>query len=50
MVEVHWLGQEFLDFVAHSIVPLGYKVTTYDGKPLPEGNARYHALFLPELE
>lgn len=47
MVEVHWLGQEFLDFIAESIVPMSYKVTTYEGKELPAGNTRYHALFLP---
>ncbi|WP_309716913.1 FkbM family methyltransferase [Armatimonas sp.] len=48
MVEVHWLGQEFLDFLAKSVLPLGYKATTYEGDPLPTGNVRYHALLLPE--
>ena len=48
MVEVHWLGQEFLDFLAKSILPLGYKATTYEGAPLPTEKVRYHALLLPE--
>ena len=48
MVEVHWLGQSFTDFITKHILPLGYKVTTYDGKALPDEVTRYHALLVPE--
>lgn len=44
MVEVHWLGEAFLDFVRDSLVPVGYRATTYEGEPLPDGIVRYHAL------
>jgi FkbM family methyltransferase len=48
MVEVHWLGETFVEFVEDAILPLGYQVTTYDGSPLPKGRReRYHALFTP---
>ena len=39
MVEVHWLGETFVEFVEDAILPLGYQVTTYDGSPLPKGDA-----------
>ena len=46
MIEVHWLGKRFLDFVEERLVPLGYVATTYDGQPLPEGHVRYHCLLV----
>jgi FkbM family methyltransferase len=48
MVEVHWLGRAFIDFCESRLIPLGYSVLTYEGRPLPAGNERYHALLLPE--
>ncbi len=48
MVEVHWLGQTFVDFVETALKPLGYTATTYDGQPLPADPVRYHALLLPK--
>lgn len=49
MVEVHWLGQAFVDFVEDELVPLGYQATRYDGSPLPTGRSeRYHALIRPK--
>lgn len=47
MVEVHWLGQKFLDFFEGVIKPLGYSATTYTGQSLPTEPIRYHALLLP---
>ena len=47
MVEVHWLGAAFPEFVETALKPLGYSAATFDGDPLPTGNDRYHALLLP---
>lgn len=47
MVEVHWLGQTFLDFFDDVMKPLGYSGTTYDGKSLPTEPIKYHALLVP---
>lgn len=44
MVEVHWIGDPFLQFYESYLRPLGYVATTYDGQPLPEGNVRFHCL------
>ena len=49
MVEVHWLGSTFFEFLKDVLAPLGYTASTYDGRPLPEGNVRYHALLLPTI-
>jgi FkbM family methyltransferase len=48
MVEVHWLGNAFIDFFEEKLRPLGYSGSTYDGKPLPVDRIRYHALLLPQ--
>ncbi len=50
MVEVHWRGDAFPAFVTQHLLPLGYTATTYEGKPLPSGIIRYHALLLPGKE
>jgi FkbM family methyltransferase len=47
MVEVHWLGQRFIDFVRRALLPLRYTATTYQGGPLIVENKRYHALLMP---
>jgi FkbM family methyltransferase len=47
MVEVHWLGQAFLDFFESVMKPLGYSGTTYNGEALPAEPKRYHALLVP---
>jgi FkbM family methyltransferase len=44
MVEVHWLGDPFIEFVQTQLVPLGYVATTYEGATLPSGLLRYHCL------
>jgi FkbM family methyltransferase len=44
MVEVHWLGESFVQYVQSELAPLGYCAVTYAGDPLPGGIARYHAL------
>lgn len=48
LIEVHWKGQDFVDFVNGELKPLGYEATTYSGQPLPTQKAhRYHALLIP---
>ena len=44
LVEVHWLGDRFVQFIEQHLKPLGYTFHTYDGQPIPLGNVRYHAL------
>jgi FkbM family methyltransferase len=48
MVEVHWLGVGFIEYVQSELVPLGYRATTYAGEALPTENVRYHALLRPD--
>ena len=49
MIEVHWLGDDFLNFIEDNILPLGYKATTYSGDPIPKKEVtRYHALLVPD--
>jgi FkbM family methyltransferase len=47
MIEIHWLGQEFIDFFTRSLRPLGYTAMTYQGGSLISISTRYHALLLP---
>lgn len=48
LIEVHWLGEEFVDFVDRELKPLGYEATTYSGNSLPTSKVhRYHALLTP---
>ena len=46
MIEVHWLGTAFTDYVEDQLAPLGYQVTTYTGDGIPQGITRYHALII----
>jgi FkbM family methyltransferase len=48
MVEVHWLGQGFIDFFNRALLPLRYTATTYQGRPLICENVRYHVLLVPD--
>jgi FkbM family methyltransferase len=47
LIEVHWLGKEFTDYIEKEILPLGYTVTQFDGSALPEEIVRYHAFLRP---
>jgi FkbM family methyltransferase len=47
MVEVHYLGQAFIEFFERSLRPLGYGALTYEGQSLPTEAVRYHALIVP---
>jgi FkbM family methyltransferase len=48
MVEVHYLGEAFVDFFERNLLPLGYQASTYEGQALrPEPSVRYHALLVP---
>ena len=46
VVEVHYLGIEFVQFVEREIMPLGYEMTGVGGG-VEDGVARWHALLLP---
>ena len=48
MVEVHWIGDDFKAFFETELAPLGYRLSTYSGRPVPEGITRYHALLEPK--
>ena len=48
LCEVHWLRDRMERCFDEIVRPLGYRITTYDGKPLPTENVRYHALLVPE--
>ena len=48
MVEVHWLGQGFIDFFNRALLALRYTATTYQGGPLLCENVRYHVLLVPD--
>jgi len=48
MVEVHYLGHKFIEFVNRALLPLRYTAMTYEGGPLISENIRYHVLLLPE--
>jgi FkbM family methyltransferase len=47
LVEVHWLGQSFLDYVDEAILPLGYSATTIERHPLPTRPVRCHVILTP---
>ena len=47
MIEVHYLGQTFVDFYERNLRPLGYEASTYEGQSLPKEAIRYHALIVP---
>jgi len=47
MIEVHWLGIAFVEFVERELVPSGYCFTTYDGALLKREVCRYHVLGIP---
>lgn len=45
LVEVHWLGARFRDFVDETLIPLSYRAETISGDRLPAESARFHAVF-----
>jgi FkbM family methyltransferase len=50
LCEVHWLGSQFVDFVANTLTPLGYETTPLGGGPIPTTNDRWHALLSPAVD
>jgi FkbM family methyltransferase len=44
LVEVHCLGSRFSDFVAETLLPLGYVAETLSGDDLPADPVRFHAV------
>ncbi len=47
IVEVHYLGEKFVNFVNENILPMDYIAETADGKNLPKKKYRYQAVLLP---
>jgi FkbM family methyltransferase len=47
LVEVHWLGTDFVDYVDSALRPLGYEAWALEGGPLPTVPKRCHAVLLP---
>jgi hypothetical protein len=45
--EVHWLGEQFTDFVRDELVPLGYELATMVGGAPVTGIERWHAVLRP---
>jgi FkbM family methyltransferase len=47
--EVHWLGEEVLEFHSSTLAPLGYELRQLDGTPPPPpaDRGRWHALLTP---
>lgn len=44
LVEVHWLGPDFTDFVERELAPIGYTARKLSGAPLDGAIERYHAV------
>lgn len=47
MVEVHWLGQPFIEYVRENILSHGYTMRPLVGTEIPQGKDRYHAILEP---
>ena len=47
LVEVHWLGDKFLEFFEEIIKPLGYTIENLTGEEMPSEPIRWHALLKP---
>jgi hypothetical protein len=43
LVEVHWIGLQFVEFVEDELLALGYVARSLEGGPLPREPARFHA-------
>lgn len=43
LVEVHWIGLPFVEYVERELAPLGYIARTLGGGPLSREPARFHA-------
>jgi FkbM family methyltransferase len=47
LIEVHWLGKAFIEFVDDALVPLGYTTRTMSGEGVPREPVRFHAVIAP---
>jgi FkbM family methyltransferase len=50
LIEVHWLGPDFVDYVGTALGPLGYDAESLGGGPLPREPVRFHAVLSPKRE
>jgi FkbM family methyltransferase len=48
LVEVHWLGQPFVEFIQEELAPLGYVARLIGGGALPTDVRHYHAEIVAE--
>lgn len=48
MVEIHFIGDEFLAYCREQLLPLGYRVEMLGGGEFPPSASHYHALLLPQ--
>lgn len=44
LIEVHWLGERFSDFVEERLAPIGYRAGTLSGEPIPTEPQKFHAV------
>lgn len=47
LVEVHFIGDEFLAYCREHLAPLGYRVEMLGGGDFPASETHYHAILLP---
>lgn len=49
LVEVHWIGSKFSQYVTQQLAPIGYVGSTLGGGPLPDRDGiRFHAVLYPK--
>jgi len=44
LVQVHWRSSQLLDFLDKQLAPIGYRVTSLDGRALPRDPMRLHVV------
>jgi len=47
MCEIHWIGDEFMQYFEKNLAGIGYKIKRLDGENWPDGKIRFHAILLP---
>lgn len=47
MCEVHWIGNEFLQYCREHLVPQGYEIRSLTGEEFPTTPARFHVILEP---
>lgn len=47
MCEIHWIGDEFMQYFEKNLAGIGYTIKRLDGENWPDGKIRFHAILLP---